>query len=357
MKIQKATKEKLNALIAFVGPSGSGKTYSALAVATELLSGNGRILVIDTENHSASLYADVFEFDTIILDPPFHPRRFVEALQMARDAGGYEAVIIDSLSHSWMGKGGSLNLVDQEVMNSQSGRGNSHFAWRKVTPINRDLFEEIRIARNDFHLIATMRAKTSYAYEKETKNGHEKIIPVKIGMGPEIRSGSEYTFDVIFDMDMGNNAQIDKSRCSALRGRTFHKPGVEVADILFEWLDSGATVEKVAEAKREHLAEAQFESLQTYDAMGRAIALSTWAEITYDLPESKQYFTNAGGIKMFRDHFEKGEFDLVHNPIMLIVLTDYVTGLKGGLSKVDALASAQNSWDYEIALLAMDEEE
>src|SRR5260364_9396 len=48
--------------LALTGPSGSGKTYSALLLAKGI---GGRIAVIDTEHGSASLYADVLDFDVL----------------------------------------------------------------------------------------------------------------------------------------------------------------------------------------------------------------------------------------------------------------------------------------------------
>ena len=54
--IEKATKKKLKSRILIEGQSGSGKTYSALVLARNL---GKRICVIDTEDNSASLYADL----------------------------------------------------------------------------------------------------------------------------------------------------------------------------------------------------------------------------------------------------------------------------------------------------------
>ena len=48
-----------------MAPTGAGKTYWSLQMATELADG-GKIAVIDTERSSASLYADKFEFDTLL---------------------------------------------------------------------------------------------------------------------------------------------------------------------------------------------------------------------------------------------------------------------------------------------------
>jgi hypothetical protein len=68
--IRKAEKRLVKLKMAIQGPSGSGKTEGALALATNLWP-EAKILLVDTENESASLYADRYDFDTIPLDPPF----------------------------------------------------------------------------------------------------------------------------------------------------------------------------------------------------------------------------------------------------------------------------------------------
>src|SRR5690606_34635021 len=104
---KKATKSQAKLRMAITGPSGSGKTYTALSVGTPL----GRIAVIDTERGSASKYADLFDFDVLELTE-YNPRNYIEAIRAAC-AGGYDVLIIDSLSHAWSGQGGVLELVDR----------------------------------------------------------------------------------------------------------------------------------------------------------------------------------------------------------------------------------------------------
>jgi KaiC/GvpD/RAD55 family RecA-like ATPase len=115
--------------LAIAGPSGSGKTYSALLIARGLVGPEGRIAVIDTERGSASLYADLTPFDVAELAPPFTPERYVEAIRAAEKAG-YDAIVIDSLSHAWAGPGGILDLHDAAAAKEK----NAFAAWRLVTP-------------------------------------------------------------------------------------------------------------------------------------------------------------------------------------------------------------------------------
>lgn len=223
-QFKKAKKFGSKLRLAFIGPSGSGKTYSSLSVASHL---GGRIAVIDSERGSASKYADLFEFDVLELES-FAPERYVEAIQAAERAG-YDIVIVDSLSHAWMGKDGALEMVDNEA---RRGRDNSFAAWRKVTPKHNEMVDALVSAR--LHVIATMRSKTEWVVEKDAKTG--KSVPRKIGMAPVQRDGLEYEFDVVGDLDIENVWTVTKTRCPAFAGKLIERPGEKVAEILKEWL-------------------------------------------------------------------------------------------------------------------------
>jgi len=229
---RKATKQQAKLRMALIGPSGSGKTYTALKIATQL---GDRVAVIDTERGSASKYADKFEFDVLELDS-FHPQQYIDGIKAA-EAEGYDVLIIDSLSHAWMGKDGALELVDRAARRMQSQ--NTFAAWRDVTPLHNALVDAMLQSR--LHLIATMRAKTEYIVEKDERTG--KSVPRKVGLAPVQRDGLEYEFDVVADMDLDNNLIVSKSRCEALSGAVIPKPGEEVADILKAWLTDGVPVQ------------------------------------------------------------------------------------------------------------------
>src|SRR5258708_209694 len=115
MPFQPAVKYGSKARIALFGHSGAGKTLTALHLARTFATETGkRVAVIDTENGSARLYADLVEFDVLELTPPFSPARYIEALHEAEEAG-YGAIVIDGLSHAWFGPGGVLETVDSLV--------------------------------------------------------------------------------------------------------------------------------------------------------------------------------------------------------------------------------------------------
>lgn len=224
---EKATKKQARLRLALIGPSGSGKTYSALSIAKHL---GSRIAVIDTERGSASKYADEFDFDCVEL-ATFAPQNFIDAIHAA-DAAGYDVLVIDSLSHAWIGKGGSLEQHDREV--DKQKVKNSFTAWREVTKQHNALIDAILQSR--CHVISTMRSKTAHVQEEE--NGRKVVR--KIGMEAIQRDGMEYEFDVVGDLDWSHKLAISKTRCRALDGAVIEKPGQEIADTLKNWLTDGA---------------------------------------------------------------------------------------------------------------------
>jgi hypothetical protein len=228
----KATKRQSFARVALVGPPGAGKTYSALRIMKGLLPEGARLAVIDTERGSASKYSDIFDFDVLEL-PSFEPDTYVKALYAATDAG-YAGVVLDSLSHAWMGKGGALEQVD----NKSKAAGSSFNAWRDVTPQHNRLVDAMLTYPG--HLIVTMRVKTEYVVEQVTKNGRTTSVPRKVGLAPVQRDGLEYEFDVVGDLNAENALSITKTRCSALNGALVEQPGEEMGATLRAWLTDGA---------------------------------------------------------------------------------------------------------------------
>ena len=226
LQFQKATKFASKLRMAIIGPSGSGKTFTSLTLARGLVGDEGRIAVIDTERGSASKYADLFSFDVLELTD-FSPDRYIAALQAAQDAG-YDAAIIDSLSHGWSGKGGTLEMVDEAARRSRSS--NSFMAWRDVTPKHNALVDAM--LKCDMHLFVTMRTKTEYVIEEV--NG--KKVPRKVGMQPVQRDGMEYEFDIVADMDHEHVLVVSKSRAYSVADTVVKKPDVALADKIGEWL-------------------------------------------------------------------------------------------------------------------------
>ncbi len=212
---KKATKANIKVRLALSGASGSGKTYSALAIASHLAQ---PIALIDTERGSASRYADKFDFDVCELND-FHPSRYIEAIQAAEQAG-YGTIIIDSLSHAWYWE-----------LDAAGSQRNSFAGWKNVRPLERKLIDCLIGCRA--HVIATMRTKTEWVIETNSKG---KAEPRKVGTTPIQTSSIEYEFDIAGEMNQQHILTVTKSRCSELADKTFLNPGQEVAVILNEWI-------------------------------------------------------------------------------------------------------------------------
>lgn len=225
---KKAARTKARLRMALIGPSGSGKTYSALALATGL---GGRIALIDTERGSGELYADQFDYDTLQLEPPFTPKKYIDAIRAAEDAG-YSTVIIDSLSHAWAGEGGILDIHDNKTRGSSSSNGFA--AWRDVTPQHERIVNALLGAK--LHVIGTIRTKTAYEVVEDERG---KKAPKRIGLAPIQRQGLEYEFTCVLDLAVDSHiASASKDRTSLFDGHNFIITQ-ETGKLLAEWLDSG----------------------------------------------------------------------------------------------------------------------
>ena len=221
---RKATRSGALLRMAITGPTGSGKTYSALAVATGL---GKKIAVIDTEHRTSEKYSDEFEFDVLDGMDDYSPATYTEALEYLRSQG-YEVVIIDSLSHAWMGKGGALEMVDNAA---RRNRGNAFAGWRDVTPAHNRMVDAILAFPG--HVIATLRAKTEYIVEKDNRG---RSVPKKIGMAPIQKDGIEYEFDISVEMDFDHHMVVSKSRWSKIADAVIPRPGAEFGERLAQWL-------------------------------------------------------------------------------------------------------------------------
>jgi len=229
---QKAQRQRVKLKLAITGPAGSGKTTAALKLARGLTN-HGRIAVIDTENRSASLYADLFEFDVLDLEPPFEDRKFSEGIQAAVDAG-YDVVIIDSGSHFWEA------VLDYKDKLDRRG-GNSFTNWSEATRRFRGVLEAV--LQSPVHVVVCLRSKMDHVLEKDEKSGRQVVK--KVGMAPVMRDGVEYEFTVVLDLDMSHQAVSSKDRTRLFDGRIF-----EITEAtgrsLRDWLDGGGAIAEPA---------------------------------------------------------------------------------------------------------------
>lgn len=222
-----ATRTATKARIALSGPSGSGKTYTALSFAHTL---GSSVAVIDTERGSASKYAGLngWQFDTVTPDS-FAPDSLVSLLA---EAGAYDVVVVDSLSHYWMGVDGMLEQADKLK------RGpNSFSGWKEARPAERRMIDAL--VSFPGHVIVTMRTKTEYVIEEDDRG---KKVPRKVGMKPEQREGIEYEFDLVGELDFNNTLTVSKSRIHTLARAVEPMPGDQFAQKIADWLSEGVQV-------------------------------------------------------------------------------------------------------------------
>lgn len=226
VQIRRASRQKVKIKMAYQGPSGSGKTTSALKTAKGLCGDWEKVVVIDTENRSAELYAHLGDYSVIELTPPFTPEKFIEAIKAAKDAD-FEVIIIDSASAEWVGKGGILDI--------HSGMtGNSFTNWSKVTPRHQSFIDAI--LQTDCHVICNLRTKTDYVLVE--KNGRQ--VPEKVGMKAETRENLDYELTIVFDLDIKNNATASKDRTGLFFGKPQFVASEETGAKILAWCNSGS---------------------------------------------------------------------------------------------------------------------
>lgn len=244
MKFQakKAVRTKRPLKVSVEGLSGSGKTFTALRLAFDMKRhGIGsKIVVMDSENGSASLYAGVdidgerWDFDTVELTgDACNPAGYAEAYRWAvAPAQGYDIVIFDSLTHAWHG------AVEEVDRIAAGPKGDKFRAWATVTPQQREMLRAL--TDTAAHCICTMRVKSEYDRTTDDKG---RVSIKKIGTKTDQREGAEYEFDLVLRMDAGNQVAVEKVRgCTALNGRTASKPGPAFWAPLFDWWRGGADV-------------------------------------------------------------------------------------------------------------------
>lgn len=224
MQFNKAERKRSKLRLALCGVSGSGKTTAALRVARGL---GGKTALIDTENGSASLYADRFDFDVLELEAPYTPQRFIEAIEAAERAG-YENVIIDSMSHEWVGSGGCLEMNDTL---KAKFKGNSFGAWAEVGKQHIKFLE--KIVTSKVHIIATVRMKSEHVQDDKTKRVS------KVGMKYEMRDDFEYEFTSVFNIDRDSHLAIASKDRTSIFGEDLHNLDEQLGVALLDWLSSG----------------------------------------------------------------------------------------------------------------------
>ncbi len=219
MQLRQSQRRRARIKMALQAPSGAGKTMSAILLAKGLCNADlSRVVVIDTENGSADLYAHLGNYNVISLKPPFTPQQYVEAINVCEKAG-MEVIIIDSISHCW----------DYLLDYHSSLAGNSFTNWAKIKPLEKSFID--KILQCDAHVIATMRTKQDYVLNQ--KDG--KFTPEKVGLKAVQRDGVDFEFTLVLDIDIKHYATASKDRTGLFMDKPEFKITPEIGSKILEW--------------------------------------------------------------------------------------------------------------------------
>jgi hypothetical protein len=195
MELKTAKREQVKLRIGLTGPSGFGKSFSALLMAYGMTEDWSKVALIDTENSSANLYAHLGPFNVLSLERPYTPERYIEAIRTCESAS-MEVIIIDSISHEWIGAGGCL-----EIHEKLGGRFQD---WAKITPRHQAFLDCILASK--CHVITTTRRKMDYSLEV-AQNGKTKVV--KHGTKEITREGFEY--ELTIGLELINDQHMAKA--------------------------------------------------------------------------------------------------------------------------------------------------
>jgi len=202
MQLRQSSRTQAKIKLALQGCAGAGKTLSSLLLAYGLTSNWSKIAVIDSENSSSDLYANLGNYNVLPLSETYTPEKYIEAISVCEKAG-MEVIIIDSISHCWD------YLLDYHA----NLQGNSFQNWSKVTPRQNNFMQ--KILSSPCHVISTMRSKQDYVLNE--KNG--KFIPEKVGLKAVQRDNVDYEFTLVLDLNIKHHAVASKDRTGLFMGK------------------------------------------------------------------------------------------------------------------------------------------
>ena len=149
-------------------------------------------------------------------------------------------LIIDSLSHVWMGQGGSLEKQGKIAART----GNSYTAWRDVTPEHNRLIDTI--LQSPCHIICNFRAKQEYV---QTKDSNGKILVKNVGLGLQFRDSAEYELSTLFMLDQDHTANASKDRTGLFDGK-YCVITPDTGKKIYQWLASGQPEQQTRETEK-----------------------------------------------------------------------------------------------------------
>ena len=250
INIREAKREGARLVIGLAGISGSGKTYTALQLAFGLANFDSRkVGLLDTENRRGSLYANALRdakgvvqpFLVGDLEPPFSPRRYVDAI-MEFQRAGVEVLVIDSATHEWEGTGGC-----EEIAHAQNPRLPD---WATAKREHK-AFMNAALQCN-MHIVFCIRAREKVKIEKV--NGRTEVTP--LGIMPVCEKN--FMFEMTASLMMMDEGRLqDVMKCPAelrdILGRSEGYLTPADGKALRDWVDGGVKIDPEIEHARNTL--------------------------------------------------------------------------------------------------------
>lgn len=229
LNIREVKRGGAKALVAICGVSGSGKTYTAIQIASGMVSDNSKIGFLDTENKRGSLYADILKTPFLIGDlyAPFSPTRYAQAIKEFQEAGT-EVLIIDSVSHEWEGEGGCDDIAQAPII-----AGKKMANWVQAKSEHKKFMNAL--LQCDMHVILCVRAREKTDFKDPSK-------PVSLGIQPVCEKN--FMFEMMASMMMSDEGKTQKfikmpSYLKEYFGTGNGYLGAEHGKKLKQWLDEG----------------------------------------------------------------------------------------------------------------------
>lgn len=291
MEIKRAVRHSVPMIVSLSGVSGSGKTFSALLVAAGLAGPDGKVGFIDTENGRGCMYADSpgimaalpGGYNTIELGPPFHPNRYVEAIDTFENAG-YRVVVIDSGSHAWSGEGGCTDIAEKD-----KGRWN-HAKLANKRFVNRLLFSSM-------HIVVCLRAQEKSKIIK-LSNGKEETI--SLGILPISEKG--FPFEMLLSFFMEERTNLATAiKCPEPLRQIFAAPRLltkKDGELIRSWNDTGIATDPDAQLTKRSRAVAEG-GVEKYRAFFAALTKEQRKALAGVHEENKKTAEEASRIPVF----------------------------------------------------------
>ena len=273
MKLRKAVKKAAKLKLGVSGTAGSGKTYGSLQLAHGLTGDWDKIALIDTENRSGDLYADLGSYNVLTLQD-FSPNSYIEAIQACEEAG-MEVIIIDSITHEW-----------QWCLEYQTKLGGKYQDWGIVKPLHNKFKQAI--LQSSCHIICTVRRKTEYGVE----SGNEgKLKITKLGTKEITENEWEYELTVNFEVDQSHMAIASKDRTRLFVDGEPRQLSSLDGEKLLKWSSEGSTEEALLQA-----ALIDISNCKSLDNLNKVYAaydsLKGNSDFMNSLKETKKQFIN-----------------------------------------------------------------